>query len=209
MFTYSDDSAYNDREIDMELSHWNFAFGPTDVEDYAVSPYNTGQLLRFPLPEDTTNSTHSMIWQSNSVAFETLNGNFASQPAVSNVLQTFTSTTGIPPAGGEQIHINLWLNKGNVPVNGHPVEVVLSQFEFVPLGPRQPAQLLLVSPLPGGGAQLTIQGQTDWHYDILSSSNLVNWSTLATVLATNSLFSFTDTNLIAGAAQFYRVQTDP
>jgi hypothetical protein len=103
----------------------------------------------------------------------------------------------------------LWLNKGNVPVNGHPVEVVLSQFEFVPLGPRQPAQLLLVSPLPGGGAQLTIQGQTDWHYDILSSSNLVNWSTLATVLATNSLFSFTDTNLIAGAAQFYRVQTDP
>jgi hypothetical protein len=199
MFTYSDDSAYNDREIDLELSHWNYAFGPSNVEDYAIAPYNNGQLVRFPLSLGITNSTHSLIWQSNSVAFQTLNGNFTAQPASSNLLENFTATTGIPPAGGEQIHINLWLNKGNAPVNAQPVEAVLSQFEFVPLGPPPPAQLLQVSPLPGGGAQLTVQGQLDWHYDILTSTNLVNWSSLATVIATNNLFIFNDTNPPAAA----------
>jgi hypothetical protein len=209
MFTWSYDTAYNDREIDMELSRWNYAFGTTDVEDFAISPYNTGQVLRFSLPPDLTNSTHSLIWQSTNVAFQTLNGNFASTPADPKLLQTWNCAVGIPPAGGEQIHINLWLNQGNAPVNGQPVEVILSQFEFVPLGPPLPAQVTGLTSLLAGEIQLAVQGQTDWHYDILSSTDLLNWLNIGNVLATNNLFTFTDTNPVSANPRFYRTLTDP
>jgi hypothetical protein len=209
MFTWSYDNAYNDREIDMELSRWNYGFGTTNVEDFAVAPYNTGQVLRFSIPAGVTNSTHSFIWQSTNVAFQTLNGNFASPPASSNLLQTWNCALGIPPAGGEQVHINLWLNQGNAPVNGHPVEVILSQFEFVPLGSPQPAQLDKINGLPGGPVEVSVQGLTDWHYQIFSSSNLWNWKQIGVILATNNQFQFTDTNPVCLTSLFYETVTEP
>lgn len=209
MFTWSNDTAYNDREIDMELSRWNYAFGPTNVENFAVAPYNSGQVSRFSLAAGVTNTTHSFIWQSNHIAFQTLNGSFASPPAVSDVLQSWNCALGIPPAGGEQVHINLWLNQGNAPVNGQPVEVVLSQFEFVPLGSPQPAQLTQLTGQPGGNVRLSVQGAMDWHYQMLASSNLLSWLKIGTVLATNNLFQFTDTNPASSSPRFYRTLTQP
>ena len=209
MFTWSYDAAYNYREIDMELSRWDYAFGNSDVEDYAVSPYNAGQTLRFPLPTGVTNSTHTLIWQSNNVAFQTVNGSFSASPASSNILETWACTNGIPPAGGEQVHINLWLDEGNPPAGGQPVEVTLTQFEFVPLGPPPPATLNPVTGVPPGPAVLSGQGVMDWHYEILSSSNLVNWLNLGTVLATSNSFQFTDTNPATSGSRYYRVLTEP
>ena len=209
MFTWSDDTAYNDREIDMELSRWNYAFDTTNVEDFAVAPYHTGQVLRFSMPVGVTNTTHSFIWQSTNIAFQTLNGNFASPPASSNLLQTWNSALGIPPAGGEQVHINLWLNQGNAPVDGQPVEVILSQFEFVPLGSPQPARLNNINGLPGGPVNLGVQGLMDWHYQIFSSSNLWSWTQIGTILATNNQFQFTDTNPVSLNSRFYKTLTGP
>ena len=218
LFVYSNDNVYNNREIDIELSRWDYAFGTSNVEDYAVAPYGAGQVLRFPLPDDATNTTHSFIWQSNNVAFQSLNGNFASPAATSNILETWNCTSGIPPEGGEQVHINLWLDKGNPPVNGQPVEVIISNFEFVPLGPPQPAQLSQVTPLPNGNVQLSMQGKTDWRYQIFSSSNLLDWLALGTILATNTsitysslpvLFQFTDTNPFSSYSRFYQTVTEP
>lgn len=140
LFTWSNDSAYNDREIDIELSRWNYAFGTNNVEDYAVSPYHAGQVRRFPLSASVTNSTHSFLWQSNNVAFQSMNGNFASSPASTNILENWNCAVGIPPEGGEQVHINLWLDKGKPPANGQPVEVIISKFEYVPFRPPQPVQ---------------------------------------------------------------------
>jgi hypothetical protein len=208
-FTWSDDSAYNDREIDMELSRWSYAFGPSNVEDFAVAPYNSGQVQRFPLPAGMTNTSHSFIWQSNNIAFQTLNGVSASSPAPTNVLQSWTCAIGTPPPGGEQVHINLWLNHGSAPTNGQPVEVIISKFEFAPLGPPPPAQLgSLIGP-PGGTVQLSGQGVVDWHYQILASSNLLDWLSIGTILATNNIFHFTDTNPAASKSRFYRALTDP
>jgi len=218
LFTWSDDTAYNDREIDIELSHWNYQFGSNNVEDYAVAPYDPGQVLRFAVPDSVTNSTHSFIWQPTNIAFQSLNGDFAPSPAASNILQRWACTNGIPPAGGEQVLINLWLNKGNAPVNGQPVEVILSHFEFVPLGPPPPAKLSQVNPLPGGNVQLAAQGQADRHYQMFSSSNLLDWLEIGAILATNSAitytsapvrFLFTDTNALPPAVRFYRALTDP
>ena len=44
MFTWSyDDSAYNYREIDIELSRWDYDFGSSDVGDYAIAPTASGK----------------------------------------------------------------------------------------------------------------------------------------------------------------------
>jgi hypothetical protein len=209
LFTWSYDTAYNDREIDIELSRWDYAFGTNDVEDYAVAPYAAGQVRRLPLPAGVTNSTHSFIWQSNGIAFQSLNGNFASPPAASNILETWTCTVGAPPAGGEQVHLNLWLDKGNAPVNNQPAEVIISQFAFVPLGLPQPAQLNPSALLQGGNFQFGVEGETDWHYQILSSSNLVDWQDIGTILAASNSFQFTDTNPVSANPRFYRALTEP
>ena len=208
MFTWSDDAAYNDREIDIEQSRWEYAYGPSDVEDYAISPYGTGQQTNFALPLGVTNSTHSFVWQSTNVIFQSLDGNFASSPASSNILATWSCALGIPPAGGEQVHINLWLENGSPPTNNQPVEVILSQFEFVPLGTPQPAHMRSLTGLPGN-VQLSVQGATDWHYQILSSSNLFSWLEIGTMIATNNSFLFTDTNPAALRTRFYRTLTEP
>jgi hypothetical protein len=209
MFTYSYDAAYNDREIDIEQSHWEYAYGPNDVEDYAIAPYGTGQETNFFLPAGVTNSTHSFIWQSTNIAFQSLNGYFASPPAASNMLANWSCSAGIPPAGGEQVHINLWLDNGNPPANNQPVEVTLSQFDFVPLGSPPPARLNDLNKLPDGDIQLRVAGADDWHYQIFSSSNLSQWLELGTVLVTNTPFFFTDTNPASLNPRFYRALTEP
>ncbi len=218
LFTWSNDSAYNDREIDVEFSRWNYAFGTNYVGDYAVSPYNPGQVLRLSLPAGITNSTHSFIWQSNNVAFQGLDGNFDPAPPAGNILQTWSCSHGIPPAGGEQVHINLWLNKGNPPVNGQPVEVVISNFTYVPLGLPPPAQLGQPTGLPESPVQLRLDGQSDWHYQMQVSSNLSNWTPIGTILATNSsiscyslptLLQFSDSNPASLSPRFYRALTEP
>lgn len=218
MFTWSNDSAYNNREIDIELSRWNYAFGTNYVGDYAVSPYSVGQVLRFSLPADVTNSTHSFIWQTNNIAFQSLNGDFDPAPPAGNILQSWTSTKGIPPAGGEQVHINLWLNKGNPPINGQPVEVAISNFNFVPLGPPLPAKLIPPARQPEGLIQLQLNGQSDWHYQVQASSNLLSWTSIGTVLATNNSIStfslpssmqFSDSNPVSLSPRYYRALTEP
>jgi len=173
LFTYSYDAAYNDREIDIELSRRDDEFGGSDVADYAVAPYGAGQVQRFALPAGVTNSAHSFIWQPNAVAYQSLNGNFTSSPAASNILQTWNCSSGIPPAGGEQVHLNLWLDNGNAPADGQPFEIIISQFEFVPLGPPPPATLSQLGGLPGGPVLLISQAMTDWHYRIFSSTNFL------------------------------------
>ena len=89
------------------------------------------------------------------------------------------------------------------------MEVVLTNFEFVPLGTAQPAVLGRVTGPPATPSQLTLQGVVDWHYEVFASSNLLNWAGIGTVLATNNVFQFIDTNSVYSATRFYRALTDP
>jgi hypothetical protein len=217
LFTYSNDNVYNYREVDVELSRWGNAADANDAQ-FVVQPAGTGRKIRFSVPGGVTNSTYSFSWQSNRVDFQSLNGDFTTSPAASNVIQTWTCTLSVPPAGGETARVNLWLYQGTPPVNGQDAEVVLSNFEFVPLGSPQPAQMRQATVLPDDTVQLSIQGLADWHYQILSSADLMNWLELGTVIATNSLisyfslpasFQFVDTNELSLTGRFYRTATEP
>jgi hypothetical protein len=208
MFTWSYDAAYNYREIDIEQSRWEYGYGTNNVEDYALAPYGPGQTLNFTLPVTLANTTHCLIWRAGNVAFQSLNGGFALPPAATNVLEMWNNSLGVPPAGGEQVHINLWLDNGNPPGNGQPIEAVVSGFEFVPIGAVLPAQLGPLTGLPGA-PQLTVQGQANWHYEIDASSNMLDWMSLGEIAPTNAVFQFTDTNPVSARARFYRTVTEP
>ena len=189
MFTWSDDAAYNYREIDIEQSRWEYAYGPNDVEDYAISPYNYGQTLDFSLPVTITNSTHSFTWQSTNVAYQSLNGRYVSPPAATNILATWNCALGVPPAGGEQVHINLWLDNGTPPQGNQSVEVVMTNFTYVPLGPPPIVQWQGWQ-YANASFQAIMTCVPEWHYVIQSSSDLVNWTDVQTVIPTDTTYQF-------------------
>jgi len=65
LFTWSDDMAFADREIDIECSRWGNDADPTSAQ-YVVQPYDlANHLVRIVLPTAQTNSTHLFTWETN------------------------------------------------------------------------------------------------------------------------------------------------
>ena len=126
LFTWSDDPAYDNREIDIEFSRWNNALGSSNTQ-YTVQPYtNSSNVMRWALQPGYSASSHSWRWTSRSIAF--LSSAFGNSLAQ----WSYTRRNGVPKPGGETPRINLWLSRGAPPSNGLPVEVIISKFEFVP-----------------------------------------------------------------------------
>jgi hypothetical protein len=118
LFTWSDDPAYNNREIDIEFSRWGDAADPTNGQ-YVVQPYDrTGNLRRFTQPA-VSPTTVSFDWQAGAVAF------------AGPTAWTY-SGPDVPPPGSEHVRMNLWLFRGAPPLNGKSVEVVVKRFSFAP-----------------------------------------------------------------------------
>jgi hypothetical protein len=82
LFTWSDDPAYNNREMDIEFARWGKASNPSG--QYTVQPY-TAEIQMLFIQTGVTQSTHSFQWQSGSVLFQSLEG-FAQAPSASNKL---------------------------------------------------------------------------------------------------------------------------
>jgi len=129
LFTWSNDPAYNDRELDIEFSRWGDKFNQN--AQYVVQPYNlAGHLYRFQEPANHPQTTHTFLWKSDSVFFQSWTGQTATPgPVIAQNL----FLDGIPPTGSEVVHMNLWLNQGHAPTNGGAAEVIVKRFEFAPL----------------------------------------------------------------------------
>ena len=134
LFTWSDDPAYNNREIDIEFSRWGDATNTNNAQ-YVVQPWDLPQhLLRFPVPSGMSATTHSFTWSSNRVYFRSLKGHYRTPPSNSYILRQWTFTgSGVPKAGGENARIKLWLMNGDAPTEGKTLEVIIKKFEFVPM----------------------------------------------------------------------------
>lgn len=209
LFTWSDDDAYDHREIDVEFSRWNNA-SDTNAAQFVVQPFDVnGHLIRFPVPADVTNSTSSFIWQSNRVDFQSVSGDFASLPEATNILKEWSYQLTVPPTGDENIRINLWLYQGNPPSDNQEAEVIIRKFEFVPLGLPQPAQFSGATLLASGAVKLNLLGAVDRRYQLQKSSNLLDWLELNSILATNNAFQFFDSNAAFPDRRFYRAITEP
>jgi hypothetical protein len=130
MFTWSDDPAYNHREIDVEISRW----GKADDKDaqFVVQPYTRlRNIVRFQIPSGLQSSTHSFTWKPDEVSFQSLKGQSTAPPDPASFIEQHSFTQGVPRAGGENARINLWLLAGHPPADGKEAEVVISKFEFV------------------------------------------------------------------------------
>jgi len=210
LFTWSDDPAYTHREIDVECGRWA---DPGDVNNaqYVVQPWDwPNHLVRYRVPAGQTNSTHLFTWETNRISYQALRGSFSPTPALTNVISTwvFNNAADVPQTGDENIRINLWLINGNAPTDNREVDFIIRSFQFVPLGLPLPA--VLAQPrLQDGQFFFDITSQPDRRYQVQMSTNLSSWENLDTLLATNSVMSFTDTNNPAIGPGFYRAITLP
>jgi len=123
LFTWSDDPAYNHREIDVEVARWGNAPTARNAQ-YVVQPYDhPGNLVTFVQP-DTAPTSHEFTWAPNGVSFR------SATAGGSTIAAWKYGGPDVPRAGDERTRINLWLDRGTPPTNGAEVEVVLSGFSF-------------------------------------------------------------------------------
>lgn len=129
LFTWSDNPAYANREIDIEFAYWG---DPRALNgQYVVQPSEDGRYMRFRMPRGIVRSVHSFRWAPDSVSFVSRSGWDTEGGAI---LYTWTFRgRDIPVPGDENVRMNLWLYRGAPPTNCKEAEVIVSRFQFVPL----------------------------------------------------------------------------
>lgn len=139
LFTWDDDPAsagVAHREIDFEAARWGNAADPTNAQ-YVVQPWDLpDHLARFTIPPGDGPTTHEFTWLPDRVDFRSWIGASTEPESPGDLIASYSyEGPDVPPAGGtEHVHMNLWLVSGNAPTNGQAAEVVLADFEFVPVG---------------------------------------------------------------------------
>jgi hypothetical protein len=131
LFTWDDAAGEHHREIDIELSRWGSRHGSN--ASFTVQPYqvaSNGQ--SFDIPGTRSDTTQAFDWTAGQVDFWSIWGH-RTPPVSAGVIRHWTSTSpDVPTHGDERAHINLWLFRGMPPSDGRAVNVVLSDFSFVP-----------------------------------------------------------------------------
>ncbi len=132
LFTWNDDPAYYNREIDIEFSRW--AEKINQNAQFVVQPYTLAEnIVRFSQPTALVQSVHSFFWTPTEVVFQSFKGhNPESENPLDKVIE-WTYANDVPQAGGENARMNLWLFRGARPTDGRQVEVIIKRFEFIPL----------------------------------------------------------------------------
>lgn len=86
LFTWSDQSAFNHREIDFEGGRWSY---PADYQNaqFVIQPWDfPSHLVRYRIPPFATNSIPSFNWQTNAITFLCTTGTTAVVPVPTNAL---------------------------------------------------------------------------------------------------------------------------
>ena len=97
LFTWSDDPAYANREMDVECSR-GFAADANNAQ-FTVQPYYlSGHYSRYQVPAGLADTTHLFTWQSNSVSFQCQSGSYSPNPNPTNVLGNwiFANASAVP-----------------------------------------------------------------------------------------------------------------
>jgi hypothetical protein len=131
LFTWNDDPAYNHRELDIEFARWgnaSYANGQYTVQPYTVA----GNQFIFNEPPGVPQTTHSLVWGSASAAFKSIRGHASTSSDPSLRIAEHSFSQGVPPTGGENARMNLWLFEGSAPADRKDVEIVIKRFEFIP-----------------------------------------------------------------------------
>jgi hypothetical protein len=128
LFTWDElGTEQNRRELDIEVSGWGRR--ETNNTHYVVQPYYIPtNVVRFRAPAGKL--TYSFHWEPAQVTFSTNLGSRRGEET--DVVNKHVFTTGVPSAGGDMVHMNLYFfGKGEIPLK-RETEVVIEKFEYLP-----------------------------------------------------------------------------
>lgn len=130
LFNYSGNDGYD--EMDIEFARWGAAGNPN--LNYTIWPAAAGFTQQSHVQSISLNgtyTTHRFVRTQNRVVFKSMHG-FTDTDT--NLFATATFTN--PPVSISRlsmpVHINLWLFQGRVPLNNNEVELILSEFKYIP-----------------------------------------------------------------------------
>jgi hypothetical protein len=115
------------REMDIEISRWG---EPEDKNaQFVVQPYVVpANTVRFDAPAGEL--TYWMDWEPGRVSFKAMRGSRSNRPY--DLVAEHLFTSGVPSAGSERIHMNLYAYGNKRRPLQHELEVVIEKFEFLP-----------------------------------------------------------------------------
>jgi hypothetical protein len=116
------------REIDIEMSRWGEAGVPN--AQFVVQPYTApGHRHRFDTMPGAQVSSLSFSWSAGAVRFRSATG-----VDEGSVTEWTYEGADIPDPGQANPRLNLWWMQGLAPTDGNEVELIITDFEFVPEG---------------------------------------------------------------------------
>lgn len=193
---------FNYREIDIELSRWGL--DTNDNSQFVVQPWNrAANMHRFNSVYTGNNSVYLFNWTASKISFKGLRGWNASSQDPSDLINAWDYTgADIPPPGGENARINLWLfDPNNVlgipPSDGKEVEVIIKEFKFVPPG----SQIVLtpkiyVAKTASPTTLLVGGGNVTYNYTVINNGDVaLSNITLADDKCVSIVYTSGDTNL--------------
>jgi len=204
LFTWDDDPAFTHREIDFEASRWSNATDTNNAQ-FVVQPFGSpGHLQRFRVEPVHSTSTHVFAWSTGNVDFASYAGTYT-PPAASNDLIATWNFAGpaVPPPGNEHARMNLWLFNAADPADGTNVEVIISQFTFIP-DPIPPPTITAISHT-SNTTHLGISGHRDVLYRVDTSTRFTNWTSAGSLVATQTQFDIELTTTGTVTRQFQQV----
>jgi hypothetical protein len=166
LFLYKDDQ----NEIDMEFSTWAKEY-PVENAQYVVQPWDIpGNLYRFVIPPNITESIHTINWNHSTIQFESIQGNDQEPSSSDNLLDKWEYSDNHIPAADDclRVHINLWLIGGNPPSNDQDAVLVVTNAQLP--DPYQPAP----TPTPPAPIPTTGTGDTASIQVINTDANYVS-----------------------------------
>jgi hypothetical protein len=147
-------------ELDNEYSGLGGMIPSPANAQFVAQPYTTpGNIVRY-LQPSSDKFTTQMDWEPGYVSFRAWNG-WSSIPASGDLIYQWVYTgANIPLPGQERVHINLWLNKDEPPLNGIGDEMVLNSFNFQPGGAAVRPSVWIDGPASGStvGGTVTLKG---------------------------------------------------
>lgn len=197
LFTYDDVPAYDNYEIDIEISDWGDSTpdanlwyttweNSSSTSDSILETFGTGAI------------DHSFTWLPSSITFDSIKDSVYINDGVRTGSKVY-------PCPTEPIYarINFWLVDGNDPASWQ--EVVIDDFEFVPLVIlNQPTGLSATATSSSSiDLEWTDTSSGEYGYQIERKELGGSYSVVATTDA--EAISYTDENLSASTTYIYRI----
>lgn len=133
-FTYPGGTLDGQHEIDIEMARFGATSTTAPNLNYVVYPAaalkTKGQCtLVWDAPQ--AKSIHRFFWSPSSVVFQSFNTVNLTSASAPYRAWTFAPPSGFAISSGSwPLHINLWLYLGKAPLNGAPVEIVISRVTY-------------------------------------------------------------------------------